>query len=111
MGLNFFTELNATNRAHCAAHGFSAAELYGTAPNADEYETSLVASLTKLNAMGPLKGMSGRTAPLTFVPHAVVEYARTHEQLAESERLAGESIQSFYDSCRRRTIAPFFCGD
>ena len=112
MGLNFFTELNATNRAHCAAHGFSSGELYGTEPTAAEYETSLVVSLTRLNNMGPLKGMSGRTTPCPApTPHAVVEYARTPAQIAESNRLFGESLGKFYEACRRRTIAPCFTGD
>ena len=111
MGINFFTELSATNRAHCAAHGFSSAELYGTPPNEAEFETSLNVSLTRLNAMGPLSGMSGRTTPRPVAPHAVVEYARTPEQIAESNRLAGESMDKFYAECRRRTIAPVFCGD
>ena len=109
--MNLFHEIAITNAAYCHAHGMSAAELYGTQPCQAEFETSLAASLTRLNAIGPLKGMSGHTEPRATAFHAVVEYARTPEQLAESERLAGESIQSFYDSCRRRTIAPIFCGD
>lgn len=40
MGINFFAELSATTRAHCAAHGFTSAELYGTTPNADELAVS-----------------------------------------------------------------------
>lgn len=112
MGLQLFDELNRTNAAYCRALGFSSAELYGTPPNAAEFETSLVASLTKLNAMGPLKGMSGITTPRPApAPHAVVEYARTPEQLAESKRLTDASIQSFFESCRRRTVAPIFVGD
>jgi len=43
--LDFFTELSATNRAHCAAHGFSSAELYGTPPNSEEITVhNLIAS-------------------------------------------------------------------
>lgn len=34
----FFQSIADANRAHCAAHGFSTAELYGTPPNADEFE-------------------------------------------------------------------------
>lgn len=75
--LDFFAELNATNRAHCAAHGFTSAELYGTPPSAEEYETSLNVSIARLNAMGPLKGMSGYTTPRPAPAfHAVIEYAR-----------------------------------
>ena len=112
MGINFFAELSATNRAHCAAHGFSSAELYGTPPNEAEFETSLNVTLTRLNAMGPLKGMSGRTTPCPApTPHAVVEYARTPEQIAESTRLFAESLGQFYEACHRRTIAPCFTGD
>jgi len=36
----FFAEIAKTNRAYCAARGLSAAELYGTEPNAAEVETS-----------------------------------------------------------------------
>lgn len=107
MGLDIFAEIARTNTAYCHAHGMSAAELYGTPPNEAERETALVASITRLNAMGPLKGMTGRTEPRAFVPHAVVEYARTPEQLVESERLFGESLDTFYAECRRRTITPF----
>lgn len=34
----FFKEVAITTRAHCAAHGFCTAELYGTPPNAAEFE-------------------------------------------------------------------------
>lgn len=89
MGINFFAELSATNRAHCAAHGFSSAELYGTPPNEAEFETSLNVTLTRLNAMGPLKGMSGRTTPRPApAPHAVVEYARPVKSLWDQKRIA-----------------------
>lgn len=36
--MNLFSEIAAVNRAHCAALGLSAADLYGTAPNAAEFE-------------------------------------------------------------------------
>lgn len=36
--MNIFSEISRTNAAYCAAHGLSAAELYGTEPNADEIE-------------------------------------------------------------------------
>lgn len=35
----FFKEVAITTRAHCAAHGFCTAELYGTPINAEELET------------------------------------------------------------------------
>ena len=38
--MNLFAEIATTNRAYCHAHGLSAAELYGTAPNSAEVETS-----------------------------------------------------------------------
>lgn len=41
----FFQAIQSANRAHCAALGLSAAELYGTPPNAEEFEThKLIAS-------------------------------------------------------------------
>lgn len=43
--MNLFSEIATTNRAYCAAHGLSAAEAYGTAPNAAEIKThELIAS-------------------------------------------------------------------
>jgi hypothetical protein len=56
---------------------------------------------TRQVAMGPRKPQ-GR---------CVVEYARSPEQLAESEHMFGESLDKFYTACRRRTIAPVWCGD
>lgn len=88
MGINFFAELSATNRAHCAAHGFSSAELYGTAPSAEEYETSLNVTLTRLNAMPPLKGLTWNPRQRPPVPHAVVEYARPIKSLWDQKRIA-----------------------
>lgn len=38
--MNLFTELSQVNRAYCASLGLAAAELYGTAPNSAEVETS-----------------------------------------------------------------------
>ena len=38
----FFQAIQSTNLAYCAAHGLSAAEIYGTPPNADEIETHLL---------------------------------------------------------------------
>lgn len=65
MGLNFFTELNATNRAHCAAHGFSSAELYGTAPTPEEYEThELIAAGVPAEAAGMFSIKRMRAADL-----------------------------------------------
>ena len=105
--MNLFQEIARTNRAHCAAHGFSAAELYGTPPSAEEYETSLNVTLARLNAMGPLKGMSGRTTPRPVAPHAVVEYARP---VSMWERT---NIQPYYDDCHARSSqrAGVFTGD
>lgn len=41
----FFQAIQSTNRAYCAAHGLSGAELYGTPINAEEFEThKLIAS-------------------------------------------------------------------
>jgi hypothetical protein len=61
--------------------------------------------------MGPLLGMSGYTAPRPAPePHAVVEYARTQEQAAESARLFGESLDTFYADARSKG-APAFVGD
>lgn len=37
--MNLFAEISRTNAAYCAARGLSAAELYGTEPNAAELET------------------------------------------------------------------------
>ena len=86
--LDFFAELSATNRAHCAAHGFSSAELYVTPPNEAEYETSLNVTLTSLNAMGPLKGLTWNPRQRPPVPHAVVEYARPVKSLWDQKRIA-----------------------
>ena len=36
--MNLFAEITRTNALYYAAHGINATELYGTAPNADEYE-------------------------------------------------------------------------
>ena len=97
----FFQSIADANRAQCAALGLSACDLYGTPINEAEYETSLNVTLTRLNAMGPLSGMSGRTTPRPAPgPHAVVEYARTPEQAAESmERFAG-ALGKYYAECR-----------
>jgi len=108
MGLDFFSELNATTRAHCAAHGFSSAELYGTPINEAEYETALVASLTRLNAMGPLSGMSGHTKQRPAPgPHCVVEYARPISLWDQRD------ITPYYDECRAKypQAAGVWCGD
>lgn len=41
----FFQAIQSTNRAYCAAHGLSAAKVYGTPINAEEFEThKLIAS-------------------------------------------------------------------
>jgi hypothetical protein len=112
MSIDLWAELNRTNRAYCASLGLSAGELYGTPPNEAEIETSLNVTITRLNAMGPLKGMSGHTTPRPAPAfHAVVEYTRTPEHIAEQNRRFGEALDKFYAESRRRTIAPVFCGD
>lgn len=51
--MNLFQEITRTNRAYCQAHGLSAAELYGTAPNESELETHrLIASGVPAEAAG-----------------------------------------------------------
>ena len=113
-----FDEIDQTNRAYCKALGL----------DASQYETPLSEAEQEVAAYMQRHGISRKAASMLIacnnMPartvamgprkpafHAVVEYARTPEQLAESTRLFGESLGKFYDDCRRRTIAPVFCGD
>lgn len=43
--MNIFAEIARTNAAYCAARGLSGAELYGTPPNAEEFEVSRLIGL------------------------------------------------------------------
>lgn len=43
--MNLFAEISRTNAAYCAARGLSGAELYGTPPNAEEFEVHHLISL------------------------------------------------------------------
>lgn len=61
--LDFFAELSAANRAHCAALGLSAAELYGTEPNAAEVEIhDLIAAGVPAEAAVPRVSVAMRMA-------------------------------------------------
>lgn len=77
-GIDFFAELNATTRAHCDAHGFSSAELYGTPPNEAEYEThELIAA-----------GVPSQSAavPLSFEERMRAEQLRMRKIVANKQR-------------------------
>ena len=118
MGLALFDELNRTTAAYCRALGL----------DSTAYETPLSPAEVEVAEYMARHGISRRAASMLIAVNnmpapqavmgprkrtfsAVVEYARSAEQVAESERMTGASIQSFYESCRRRTIGPVFTGD
>ncbi len=114
MGLQLFDELNRTTAAYCRALGLDASP-YETPLSPDEV---LIAKERRwLVRRGMTEAKADVWAPINVrqgvsnQPHAVVEYAQSTEQMAESTRLFGESLGQYYAACRRRTIAPIFCGD
>ena len=118
MGLALFDELNRTTAAYCRSLGLDATP-YETPLSPAEVEVAEYMQRHGINRKAAsmliaCSNMPARTVamgPRKPAAHAVIEYARTPEQLAESTRLFGESLGKFYDDCRRRTIAPVFCGD
>jgi hypothetical protein len=109
-----FNELNRTTAAYCRALGLDATP-YETLLSADEILIANERRWLVDRGMAPAK--ADVWAPINVrqgvsnEPHAVIEYARTPEKVAESTRLFGESLGQFYAECRRRTIAPVFVGD
>ena len=118
MGLQLFDELNRTTAAYCRALGL----------DSTAYETPLSPAEVQIAEHMQRHGINRKAASMLIacsnMPartvamgprkpafHAVVEYAKTPEQLAESTRLFGEALGQYYAACRRRTIAPVFCGD
>lgn len=112
--MNLFDELNHTTAAYCRALGLDATP-YETPLSPDEVLIANERRWLVDRGMEPEKAaVWAHINVLQGVrnqPHAVIEYARTPEQRAESERLAGESMDAFFAECRRRTIAPVWCGD
>lgn len=118
MGLCLFDELDHENAAHCRLLGLdpspyvkplSPAEVQ-TAEHMQRHGINRKAA-SMLIACNNMPARTVAMGPRKPAANAVIEYARTPEQLAESTRLFGESLGKFYDACRRRTIAPVFCGD
>lgn len=114
MRLNLFDEITITNRTYCHALGLDATP-YEMPLSPDEV---LIANERRwLVGRGMAESKADVWAPINVRQgvsneyHAVIEYARSPEKVAESERLAGESMDTFYAECRRRTIAPVFVGD
>lgn len=114
MSVRLFDEINRTTAAYCRTLGLDATP-YETPLSPDEV---LIANERRwLADRGMTEPKAAVWAPINVrqgvsnQPRAVVEYARTPEQIAESNRLAGESMDKFYAECRRRTIAPVWTGD
>jgi hypothetical protein len=114
MNLCLFDELNRTTAAYCKALGLDATP-YETPLSPDEVLIANERRWLVDRGMAPEK--ADKWAPINVLqgvsnePHAVIEYARPPEKVAEANRLAGESMDRFFDECRRRTIAPIFTGD
>jgi len=120
MGLQLFDELNRANAAYCRAIGRDSTPYETPLSDAELNVAAFLSSGINRRSADMFAALNGPAIPIVWNPRhpaptefrAVVEYAvRSPEQLAESERLAAASIQSFYDACRRRTVAPFFVGD
>jgi hypothetical protein len=112
--MKFFNELNKVNAAYCRSLGLDATP-YESPLSAEEV---LIAqehhwlvhrgmSEVKAAVWAPINVRQG----VSNAPIAVVEYARTAEQKAESMRLFGVSLGEYYASCRIRTMHPIFVGD
>lgn len=116
----FFQEIARTNKAFCESLGLdgdvydrplSDAEANGTPLSADEV---LIANERRwLVDRGMTEAKAAVWTPINVrqgisnEPHAVIEYAVKTDR----NELFAVALGQFYAECRRRTIAPVFCGD
>lgn len=127
MQTTFFEDIAITNRIYCDSLGLpsdvyqrplSDIEANGVPLSPAEVEIAVFMSagisrksaemFVAVNHMPAPVAVMGPRKPSA---QAIIEYARSPEQLAESERLTGASIQAFYDECRSRTTITPWVGD